>query len=128
MHNESVDIILNIFAPHDADEFSRILRKDGIFLSVTPGPEHLRGLKEELYETVTLHDDETPGIEGFRVDGIDNLKYEFTVNWPQMKSDLLTMTPYYWRTKPGRIEALEKSPAPLTTAADFRITVYRKLM
>ena len=124
--DSSVDIILNIFAPHDADEFSRIIRDDGIFISVIPGPEHLLGLKEELYETVTLHDAGPPEIKGFRIESIGDLKYEFTVSWPQMKSDLLQMTPYYWKTKPGRIKALEKSPTPLTTIAHFTITVYRK--
>lgn len=121
-----INIILNIFAPHDAQEFSRITADDGILISVIPGPEHLKGLKEELYETVTEHSNGIPDIEGFTVISTENLKYEFTVIWPQIKSDLLKMTPYYWRTKPGRIQALEKSPAPLTTLADFSITVYRK--
>jgi 23S rRNA (guanine745-N1)-methyltransferase len=123
---KSVNIILNIFAPHDAGEFSRITTDNGVLISVIPGPEHLKGLKEELYDTVTEHDDVYPEITGFSVQDADNLKYEFTVIWPQIKSDLLKMTPYYWRTKPGRIQALEKSPAPLTTFADFAITVYRK--
>lgn len=126
LHDKSINIILNIFAPHDADEFSRITADDGILISVIPGPEHLKGLKEELYETVTKHSNGIPGIAGFTVSSTESLKYEFTVIWPQIKSDLLKMTPYYWRTKPGRIQALEKSPAPLTTLADFSITVYRK--
>ena len=126
LSDKSADIILNIFAPHDEDEFSRILSDGGILISVTPGPEHLKGLKEELYETVTQHSNGSPELKGFEVTAADKLTYEFTVIWPQMKNDLLQMTPYYWRTKPGRIQALEKSPAPLTTLADFRITVYRK--
>jgi 23S rRNA (guanine745-N1)-methyltransferase len=124
---KSVNIILNIFAPHDDDEFSRITADNGILISVTPGPEHLKGLKEELYDNVTEHSNKHPEIKGFDVRQTDSLKYEFTVIWPQIKNDLLKMTPYYWRTKPGRINALEKSPAPLTTFADFSITVYRKL-
>lgn len=126
IHDGKVDIILNIFAPHDAAEFNRITAGDGILILVTPGPEHLMGLKEELYETVHLHEDEAPEFKGFSAEEICNLTYEFTVIWPQIKSDLLRMTPYYWRTKPGRISALEKSQTPLTTMADFRITVYRK--
>ncbi|HPF06286.1 MAG TPA: methyltransferase domain-containing protein [Spirochaetota bacterium] len=123
----SVNIILNVFAPHDSGEFSRITTGNGILISVIPGPEHLKGLKEELYDTVTEHSNEYPEIDGFKVLKTETLKYEFTVIWPQIKSDLLKMTPYYWRTKPGRIQALEKSPAPLTTLADFSITVYSKL-
>lgn len=128
VQNESADIILNIFAPHDADEFHRVTAADGILVSVTPGPEHLLGLKEELYETVQLHEDKSPELRGFMAEETDYLRYEFTVIWPQIKSDLLQMTPYYWRTRPGRINALSKSPAPLTTIADFRITVYRKCL
>lgn len=125
--DRSMDIIINIFAPHDADEFTRITADNGILISVIPGPEHLKGLKEELYDTVTEHSNGYPEIDGFKVQKTETLKYEFTVIWPQIKSDLLKMTPYYWRTKPGRIQALEKSPAPLTTLADFSITVYSKL-
>lgn len=123
----SVDTILNIFAPHDVEEFRRITAAGGILISVVPGPEHLLGLKEELYDTVHLHEDESVEFSGFTIEESYNLKYEFTVIWPQIKSDLLQMTPYYWRTKPGRIQALAKSPAPLSTKTDFKITVYRKL-
>lgn len=126
LHDESVDIIINVFAPHDADEFSRILKEDGIVISATPGPEHLLELKRFLYDTITLHDDGPPYIEGLSMTNIENLKYKFSIYDQKIKTDLLRMTPYFWRTKPERIISFEKISEPLATTADFRITIYRK--
>ena len=40
------DVILCVFAPRNPAEFSRILRNDGTLLIVTPGPRHLRELRD----------------------------------------------------------------------------------
>jgi 23S rRNA (guanine745-N1)-methyltransferase len=42
------DLILNIFAPRNAEEFHRVLRPDGAVIVVTPGPDHLHELVSSL--------------------------------------------------------------------------------
>jgi 23S rRNA (guanine745-N1)-methyltransferase len=44
--DHSVDVILNVFAPHHFSEFRRITARGGIVVVVTPGPGHLEALRE----------------------------------------------------------------------------------
>lgn len=44
----SVDIVSSIFAPRDGAEVVRVLRPGGLFVAVTPLPEHLLELREVL--------------------------------------------------------------------------------
>ena len=44
------DMVLSVFAPFQAEEFLRVLQPGGIFIKVGPGPQHLMGLKEILYD------------------------------------------------------------------------------
>lgn len=44
----SVDVVTSIFAPRDGTEVVRVLRPGGLFVAVTPLPEHLLELRELL--------------------------------------------------------------------------------
>lgn len=44
----SVDLVLNIFAPRNGDEFHRVLRPSGALLVVTPLPDHLAELRRDM--------------------------------------------------------------------------------
>jgi 23S rRNA (guanine745-N1)-methyltransferase len=44
----SVDVLLNIFAPRNAAEFARVLRRDGLLVCVVPAADHLIELRERL--------------------------------------------------------------------------------
>jgi len=44
----AVDLVLSVFAPRRADEFSRVLAPGGQLLTVTPTARHLRELRAEL--------------------------------------------------------------------------------
>jgi len=43
--DDSVDVVLSVFSPRNADEFARVLRSDGCVISVTPDPDHLSELR-----------------------------------------------------------------------------------
>ena len=45
MANGSVDLLLNLFAPRNADEFHRVLRTDGALIVVTPTQDHLAEIR-----------------------------------------------------------------------------------
>ena len=45
---------VHLFAPFNAEEFSRILAPEGVLLSVIPGKNHLMGLKKVLYDVFEL--------------------------------------------------------------------------
>ncbi|MFI7449843.1 putative RNA methyltransferase [Nonomuraea sp. NPDC049714] len=44
----TADVVINVFAPRNGPEFRRILRPGGAVIVVTPAPEHLSPLVEEL--------------------------------------------------------------------------------
>lgn len=44
----SVGVVMSVFAPHPFDEFARVLRPDGWWVTVTPGPQHLQEMKPDL--------------------------------------------------------------------------------
>ncbi len=46
--NDSLHILLNIFAPRNVEEFARILTLGGVALVVIPAPQHLQQLREQL--------------------------------------------------------------------------------
>lgn len=121
-HDNALDIVTNIFCrPHIA-EIQRVLRDDGSLVIAGPGPNHLRGLREALYETVkteTIQDN----LLGFTLIDSETLDYEFTANRERLMQ-LARMTPHYWRAPQSRRESLE-SIEELTLHADFLLQRYR---
>ena len=43
-----LDVVASVFAPRNPAEFSRVLRADGVLVVVTPLPEHLQELRDDL--------------------------------------------------------------------------------
>lgn len=42
------DVIISVFSPRHPTEFARVLRPDGMVITVTPGPDHLHELRTAL--------------------------------------------------------------------------------
>lgn len=98
VEDESVDCLTRVFAPKSYAEFARVLKPDGLFVSVVPGAEHLLGLKEILYDNPTLHSEEHDSeIEEFFI-----LRQQIRTQYPIVLEgtenifNLIKMTPYYW--------------------------------
>lgn len=97
------DALLSMFALTLPEEFSRVLQKNGIFLQVLAGENHLPNLKNLIYperkhKEKTLH----PALAGFRLLHSRTLDFSFCLDSPQQVRNLLSMTPHFWRiTKEG---------------------------
>ncbi|MGH1371498.1 MAG: putative RNA methyltransferase [Cellvibrionaceae bacterium] len=123
--DESVDVVLRIFSPGDMDEVARVLRADGEFWRVVPGPKHLYQLKQALYDEVTLH--EIPASpEGFETFESTPLVFPVELTNSQAIEQLLQMTPFVWRGSEQGKAVLRESSA-LTVTADFVLQRYRKV-
>jgi 23S rRNA (guanine745-N1)-methyltransferase len=124
----SLDIILNVFSPANAAEFSRILKESGRLVIVSPGPKHLYGLREIIYPVAREHagSSVTEHAKGFlSLVSTAKITYplELTSNGEIM--DLLAMTPYYWnidKNTKSKVEALDR----LTLDVDVELRVFRK--
>lgn len=122
---ESVDLILNCFAPLALEEYLRVLKPGGIYLYVTPAAEHLWELKQVLYEKPYLNVEEHIPYEG--LEHLEVIPVETVLRAEGAAlMDLFRMTPYYWKTPRAGKERLGATQQLDVTAA-FRIRVFRKI-
>ena len=125
-YDESVDILLNIFAPCAYPEFSRVLKKDGYLVKVVPLSEHLWELKKAIYNEPYKNKPEIKNDELFSLVESKELKYVITLETKADIFNLFTMTPYYYKTSKEDIDKLLKLES-LTTTVHFAIETYRKV-
>jgi len=96
--DHSFDFIFCVFAPYKAEEVNRLLRHDGKFLLVGPGPEHLNELASLVYDNVVPHKGnftQPEVIKGMRMIHQNTLEKRVVVQQVDILT-LLAMTPYYW--------------------------------
>jgi 23S rRNA (guanine745-N1)-methyltransferase len=123
----SLDVALSTFAPIDAPDLHRIVRADGAFVTVTPGPDHLDTLRAIIYTSVKPHPP-TPALMAgdtrFEQTASTRVRYPTVVDTTAQIVNLLAMTPYYWNinraTRTG-IEALSR----LELTVDAYVSVFR---
>jgi 23S rRNA (guanine745-N1)-methyltransferase len=123
----SVDIALSMFSPIDAADVKRILKPDGLLITVTPGPDHLDALRAIIYPSVVPH---SP-IPAFAADDklftlvhSSRARTTAAVRTKEDVMNLLAMTPFYWNisleTK-AKIEAVEQ----LEFTVDVMVNTFR---
>lgn len=104
--DNSQNVLINIFAPYNMKEFSRVLNSDcGEMYFVVPNSNHLGELrdiffgeenKEKSHDKLKIAISE---IEGLEIANSINVKDEISLNSSEDISNLLKMTPYYWKIK-----------------------------
>lgn len=125
LFHESVDIVLSIFAPFAFEEFRRILKKGGFFITVSPDREHLFELKSLLYDKPYFNEESETVLEGFAL--VENITTSniIEINNNEDINNLFLMTPYYWKTGINSFHKL-KDLKTLKTKTEFNIRVYKK--
>lgn len=117
----SMDVILRIYAPSKDPELVRIISPKGRLIIVTPGEQHLIGLRRSIYKEVRPHPEQV-APEGFREIYQSTLGFELNLPPGEQASALLAMTPFAWKMGSEQISALEASG--IRDEADFRISAY----
>ncbi|GAB3004806.1 putative RNA methyltransferase [Psychrosphaera aestuarii] len=120
--DKSVDLIVNVFAPLIGKECQRILDNNGKILAVSPGPSHLLEIKQVIYPTAELHEAPRPP-EFFENSASWNVKNTITISSSEQLNNLLTMTPFGWKTSEESLQKLQ-ALLPLTVTLDFIISQY----
>lgn len=120
------DAIVNIFAPACPQEFSRVLKKDGVFVKAIPLEKHLWELKSAVYDAPYENEVPPHDIEGFRLVGEEKICYTFALESGKDITDLFNMTPYCYKTSQQDREKLEKLSS-LTVSAQFSVLTYKKI-
>lgn len=120
---DSVDLILNIFAPADWQELHRIATPDGKVLLAVAGRRHLFGLKQHVYDTVNLHQPERilqQAAPWFELIAEKDCLFELTLENPRDVSHLLQMTPFFWQAGETRRRSIENLQS-LTTPVNVQL-------
>lgn len=117
------DTAITCFAPAASEEIIRILKPQGCFIFVTPGPKHLFEMKSVLYDTPYENEMDDLNI-AMKLEKDYLIENQFLCNQDAL-SNLFMMTPYAYRTSIAGHQKLE-AVGTLSLTAQFRIRVYRK--
>lgn len=123
--NDSFDCVLSMFAFTAEAEFSRVLKKDGIFIQVLAGSGHLSALKQIIYPQIFDKEKHLqPELNGFTRLESKQFCFEFTLNDAQSVHNLLYMTPHVHRISKEGAQALHRTNE-LSDRAEVVFNVYR---
>lgn len=122
--DSSVDVGVAVFTPTYFGELERVIKRGGIFIKVNPAPEHLLDLKELLYDTTYLNEEEVAETGSFELVARYQVDDSFTAVGAEIK-DLLQMTPYYYHTPKEAIERVSAMDH-VSTRLSYDIKVYKR--
>ena len=108
---ESFDVVISLFAPIAESEFGRILKGDGMLITVSPSPKHLYGLKSAIYDDPYENEETTFAPEILAPIGKSMVEDRIELTSSDEITALFTMTPYYHKTSEvgkNKVKALEK--------------------
>jgi 23S rRNA (guanine745-N1)-methyltransferase len=125
LEDDSQDAVLQIFAPSSELEIHRVLKANGIWITVNPAANHLFEFKQALYDKPVEHKTEQVTPQGFEQTEQINLSFVIHLTESQQRENLLMMTPYYWSATAEKKQKLVDNLQHFTT--DFDIRVYAKI-
>jgi 23S rRNA (guanine745-N1)-methyltransferase len=126
---ESVQVILNVFAPRNSVEFARVSVRGGLLLVVIPHPDHLANLRSAL-DLLDIEADKRERVveqmsEPFELVGEQTIGYDIVLDEDDV-SDLIQMTPNYWHMSEVTRQAA-RAMGETRTWAGFIILSFRRI-
>ncbi len=122
--DNSVGLLMSMFALTLPAEFRRVLRSDGIFIQVLAAQDHLLGLKSIIYPQLHQKEkDSIPCLDGFELVESIPVSFEFTARDEQIHN-LLEMTPHVFRIGADGAKRLEQTKE-LHDRASCVVNVYK---
>ena len=122
----SCDIIVNVFAPFCGEEFSRVLKKGGIYIQIIPLENHLWELKEAVYDNPYKNEVKEYAIEGFELARCSELHRKINLGSCEDIKNLFMMTPYYYKTSEKDFKKLDQIDS-MKVSTEFAVLAFRKL-
>lgn len=125
----AVDLVLDVFAPRNAEEFYRVLRPSGALIVVTPTERHLSDLRQAL-EMLTVDPDKDDRLHRklsphFTLEHAEVQEYVMRLD-RRGAADLVGMGPtarHLGRDEVGR--RLDAEAMPIAVTVSVRAAVYR---
>ncbi|WP_299004539.1 23S rRNA (guanine(745)-N(1))-methyltransferase [uncultured Shewanella sp.] len=121
--DNSFDFMLRIYAPSLDEELKRVMKQEGVLLTVSAGPQHHFELKELIYDEPELHTDEQSVIEGFDLLHNERLRWVLKMDNEVDITHFLNMTPYAWKlTDEQKYDLAHRG---LSCQLDFKIELFK---
>lgn len=121
----AADVLLNIFSPLAAEEYSRVLDQNGILIRAVPMEDHLWKLKQAVYDVPYKNPPVETGLNGFELIDSIEVRDKIILTSNTDIQNLFKMTPYYYKT--GKKDQLKLSALnTLETELEIMILCYRK--
>lgn len=121
-------VLLNIFAPRNAQEYARVLAPGGLLAVAIPGPTHLLQLRSALHLLSIEQDKQHHVVEQFAGEfdliAAKPVAYEIHLTAPEIALAVM-MTPNYWHLS----DEIQKNMAEMTdlqTQVEFICLLLRK--
>ena len=126
LQDQTQNVVMQVFAPGSNDEYLRVLKDQGILITVDPAPNHLYELKQRVYDNARQHQINEKPRDGFT--RVHNECFSFPIHFENTEHTLalIKMTPFYWKLPQGKIDAIVASLSHVT--ADFHIQMWKKCL
>lgn len=124
--DDSFDYCMHLFAPFNEEEFCRVLKPGGKLYTVLPGQYHLWGLKEAVYDTPYVNDEQLPVTKLLKLESTRKISAKISLQSAEDIEAVFHMTPYYFHTSPTDKQKLVGIDT-LDTQIEFVIAEYQKV-
>lgn len=121
---QSIDAMIQVFAPLSNKEAQRVLKDNGVWISVNPASRHLHQLKAMIYQQNREHQTIQEVREEFVLLDSQTLEFTMTLSSDEERLALLMMTPFYWQSTEQTKQTLQTQLA--TCDAHFDIKIWKK--
>lgn len=102
----SFDVLICAFGFNAEQEFRRVLKPEGVVITLDPSSGHLRALRDVLYDQEKAKPAQTePRLEGFTLKAEKAIQFSFTLRQAELQN-LLSMTPHAHRAPQSGKERL----------------------
>ena len=120
--DRSCDLVTSVMSPTSEAEFLRVLRPGGHIVVVSPGPDHLDGLRRLLYADYRRHDGEVPLAGRLPAVTVERFRTEEVLSRDEAEL-VWAMTPYRWNAPADGLERL-RAATEVPVTVDFVVTTY----
>jgi len=120
--DRSCDLVVSVMSPTSEAEFGRVTHPGSHVVVVSPGPDHLDGLRRLLYADYRPHDGEVPLAGVLPVVAVDRIRSEQVLT--REEAELAwAMTPYRWNAPADGVERL-RAVTEVPVTVDFVVTTF----
>jgi 23S rRNA (guanine745-N1)-methyltransferase len=121
--DRSCDVVTSVMSPTHQSEFLRVIRPGGHVVVVTPGADHLDGLRSTLYRDYRPHDEDVPLASHLPVVDAVRCREPIVLEGADVER-VWGMTPYRWNAPAEGVERLRRLDR-LEVTVSFVVTTLR---